>query len=114
MPLTSDAARTVLREAALRVAAHVNDTMNPAWDGETVATDSGKVILAPGDRSYDPPKVIDDWHGSGSPAVCWEEGPYEWAYEYTGSDESAVEHARLGVFVEPWYTYAVLVTPAEW
>jgi hypothetical protein len=63
------------------------------------------------DKDNSPKLIMDwDWFGTGpSPSIVWEEGPYEWAIQYTG------EHNRFpkGVYGEPATNWALSLYPEE-
>lgn len=67
----------------------------------------------------EPPKVVEDADGQGTTVVFWEEGPYEWAHLYMEmisgyaavDEEFGFKHKPVapvkGVWVEPYYSFAV-------
>lgn len=71
------------------------------------------------------PKLIEAWTESGHWAICWEEGPYEWALNcpHGGVDEelSVLAGKRVDVapakdfpeqvFAEPYYTFVLGLYP---
>jgi hypothetical protein len=66
------------------------------------------------------PVLIWDWNGDKHPAVCWEEGPHDWAissldetyvgeYGYTCQPHPAVP----GVSAEPYYSFVMMLYPED-
>jgi hypothetical protein len=69
------------------------------------------------------PTLIENWGDSGTWAVAWEDGPYEWCYQY---NEMAAGYATKdpefgfsrqpikpikGVYLEPYYSFVMCVYP---
>lgn len=69
------------------------------------------------------PVLVKDYTEQGTWAVCWEEGPYEWAFHYIAmaagfeaiDEEFATRHKPIkpvkGVWLEPYYSFVLCVYP---
>jgi len=60
------------------------------------------------------PKVVPNYTDSGAPAIVWEEGPEEWALNFTASTSisAALVSQAEGLFLEPVNHVALGVYPA--
>lgn len=69
------------------------------------------------------PTLVLDWNEPGLHAICWEEGPYEWAYHYStlaagypAKDEEfgftwqPIKPVK-GVYCEPYYSFVLCLYP---
>lgn len=90
--------RKISREQAEAALAAVREQFKKYLEPETFeafTADDGTEHPA---RTYPPlctePKLVEDWNGSGW-AICWEDGPDEWAYRATSGGTSEEERVLV-------------------
>lgn len=94
---------------------------------KAITTAKAEQVLKSVTKAFGPwestPTLVLDWEAEGVHAICWEEGPYEWAVQYCNlaagydaKDEEfgftwkAIEPVK-GVFVEPYYSFVLCIYP---
>ena len=76
------------------------------------------------DCSESSPELVKDWAGNAGWAIVWEDGPYEWVFQYSemsagyaatdaefGFSRKPVKPIK-GVYTEPFYSFVMMVYPA--